>query len=239
MKTNEFTIPAKISRELRFAFASDIHGARNEPILAEIERLAPDAVLVGGDCIHSKLSFERGLDFLKESARRRPTFCALGNHETRFGADIVGLMRGTGATLLDNEKAHFEDIEIGGLTSGYGFGQSQKRTKAAPAPDLDFLARFAEGDGFKLLLSHHPEYFEQYIEPLQIDLTLSGHAHGGQWRFFGRGVFAPGQGLLPKYTSGSCFDGRLIVGRGLGNPYLVPRLFNPTELLLIRLVPTE
>ena len=73
------------------------------------------------------------------------------------------------------------------------------------------------------------------IKPLPIDLTLSGHAHGGQWRFFGRGVFSPGQGLFPKYTSGMYDGGRFIVGRGLGNPIIIPRIFNSPEVLVIRL----
>ena len=89
--------------------------------------------------------------------------------------------------------------------------------------------------GYKVLLSHHPEYYPEYIKDLDIDLILSGHAHGGQLRFFGRGLFAPGQGLLPKYTSG-IHDGRMIVSRGLANNAPpIPRLFNSKELIFIDL----
>ena len=78
----------------------------------------------------------------------------------------------------------------------------------------------------------NPFLNDEYIRELDIDLTLSGHAHGGQWRVFGRGVFAPGQGILPKYTSGM-HENRFIVSRGLANNAFVPRLFNSTELIFI------
>ena len=63
-------------------------------------------------------------------------------------------------------------------------------------------------------------------------------AHGGQWRFFGRGVFAPGQGLFPKYTSGiyKGEHGKLLVGRGLGDSHkFPPRIFNRTEVIIVTL----
>jgi predicted MPP superfamily phosphohydrolase len=70
----------------------------------------------------------------------------------------------------------------------------------------------------------------------KIDLVLSGHAHGGQWRFLGQGILSPGQGLFPKYTSGVHEGryGRMIISRGLSNPYkAVPRFGNPCELVYV------
>ena len=102
-----------------------------------------------------------------------------------------------------------------------------------PPPNLKWLGNFAALSGYKILLNHHPEYYPEYIKELDIDLILSGHAHGGQIRFFGTGLFAPGQGFFPKYTSG-IHDGRLIVSRGLANNAPpIPRLFNSRELIFI------
>ena len=84
-----------------------------------------------------------------------------------------------------------------------------------------------------MLLCHHPEYYEKYLKDRPIDLIVSGHAHGGQWRFFGRGVLAPGQGLFPKYTYG-VHDDRLVIGTGLKKgSVLIPRLFNSPEVVFI------
>lgn len=44
------------------------------------------------------------------------------------------------------------------------------------------LAAFISEDSFSILLAHRPEYFADYIAA-GADLTLSGHAHGGQFRF--------------------------------------------------------
>ena len=78
-----------------------------------------------------------------------------------------------------------------------------------------------------------PEYYERYLSGRELSLVLSGHAHGGQIRLFGRGLYAPGQGILPKLTEGVHF-GRLIVSRGLSNNSVVPRVFNPPEIVYIR-----
>ena len=37
--------------------------------------------------------------------------------------------------------------------------------------------------GFTILLSHRPELFDIYVVH-DMDLALSGHAHGGQFRLF-------------------------------------------------------
>ncbi len=91
--------------------------------------------------------------------------------------------------------------------------------------------------GFKILLSHHPEYWEKYIRGKNIDLTVSGHAHGGQWCFLGRGVYAPGQGLMPKYTHGIYKNAGevLAVSRGMTNTVPIPRFGNPCEIVFINL----
>ena len=73
-----------------------------------------------------------------------------------------------------------------------------------------------------------------FIKNSGFDLILSGHAHGGQWRLFGRGAYAPGQGVFPKYTKG-IYDGRFIVTSGVGNVYLVPKINNPPEVCVINL----
>ena len=103
----------------------------------------------------------------------------------------------------------------------------------------DWLSEFERQKGYKILLCHHPEYWslrEPYLLSRRIDLVLSGHAHGGQFRFLGQGVYAPGQGWFPKFTSGvhGGPNGKLVISCGLSNPArTVPRIFNPTEVVYI------
>ena len=97
-------------------------------------------------------------------------------------------------------------------------------------PETRWLSDFAAQPGFHVLLSHHPEYWP--LIPSSIELVLSGHAHGGQWRFFNRGVFAPSQGWWPKWTKG-VYEGRLVISAGLSNTTWVPRIGNPTEVVYL------
>ncbi len=148
-------------------------------------------------------------------------------------------------------------VLIGGLSSGrvvryrayragaasperYPFNKREIFAKE-PWTEHDWLDSFERQEGYKILLSHHPEYWAMrapQLEKHRIDLVLSGHAHGGQICLCGRGLFAPGQGALPKYTSGvhEGAYGRMIISRGMSNPQRpVPRWGNPCEILYLEL----
>ena len=218
LETPVYKIKAPLCSRVRFALVSDLHCAPNGPVIEAIKKGSPDAVLVCGDFSHSKKTKEVGLEFLGDVAKLFPTFVSFGNHENDAGVTPADAEK-TGAVPLYDSFVPFRGILIGGL--------SPKKD----GPDTAFLDRFSREDGFRLLLCHYPHYYDKYIKGLPIDLTLSGHAHGGQWRFFGRGVLAPGQGLFPKYTSGFYDGGRLFVGRGIGNRTPVPRINNPPEVV--------
>lgn len=100
------------------------------------------------------------------------------------------------------------------------------------------LDRLPHGGGdFTILLSHRPELFHLYADH-EVDLALTGHAHGGQFRLpFIGGLVAPNQGLFPKYTSGVFSEGRtkMVVSRGLGNSIIPFRINNRPEIVVIRL----
>ena len=234
IKLTKYSIKAKNIGSFKFVFVSDLHDYPNEHVLDEVSAQKADAILIPGDYIHSSSLYKRGIEFLKSAAVIAPTFCTLGNHEMKFDGDIRSLTIDTGAMLLDNSSCEFKGINIGGLTSGYKKEMEQKRLGKTPAPDLEWLEGYSREGGFKILLSHHPEYYVPYIKGLPIDLVLSGHAHGGQCRIFGQGIIAPGQGFFPKYTHG-IYDGRLIVGSGIGNQFAVPRVNNPGEIIVIEI----
>ena len=233
-RTIEYNIKTNKVPFRRFCFVSDLHDYPNEPLIEAIKAMDVCAILIPGDFIHSTHLYKRGIEFLSLASKIAPTYVTLGNHEMKFEGDIVALVKDTGAKLLDDESVMIEGINIGGLTTGYKKGIKQKRLGKTPTPNLEWLKRYSEEDGFKLLLSHHPEYYEQYIKQYPIDVVLSGHAHGGQVRVLGQGIIAPGQGFFPKYTHG-IYDGRLIVSSGVGNQFIVPRVNNPSELIILNI----
>ena len=152
----------------------------------------------------------------------------------------------TGVKLLDNTWTEFNGVFIGALTSSgvSAYAQFRKgKDRVYPKwqhfnapqrnePVIGWLDEFEKQGGKKLLLCHHPEYRDKYLKDRSIDLILSGHAHGGQIRLLGRGLYAPGQGIFPKYTSG--IHANMIISRGLSNTAgFIPRLFNPREIVYI------
>jgi predicted MPP superfamily phosphohydrolase len=205
------------------------------------------------------------IPFLKSCCEIAPAYMSVGNHECLLCSDEYDRLRSTGVKILNNEWLEAaEGILIGGLTSAYAISYNRfrdeynrqngtggyvryphhKRPKdiSKYSTDSKWLDDFERADGYKILLSHHPEYWclrEPMLRDRKIDLVLSGHAHGGQWRLMGRGIYSPGQGLLPKYTSGIHKGpyGSMIVSRGLSNPYkTVPRFGNPCEVVYVQFV---
>ncbi len=211
------------------------------------------------------------LPFLKACTDIAPTYFSLGNHEYLLCDEDLHLIRSTGVTLLENTFTCLpfgkDKIVIGGLSSAYvndyrrfkanlpDFERNAKRypretslsgakgitTASERIPDTAWLTHFAAVPGYHILLSHHPEYFR--LIPDQVELVLSGHAHGGQWRYWSprtrrmEGLFAPGQGLWPALTSGihdGPGGGHLVISRGLANTAKVPRINNPVEVVFIQ-----
>ena len=85
------------------------------------------------------------------------------------------------------------------------------------------------------LLSHRPETFEAYVME-DIDLVLSGHAYGGQFRLpFIGGVVAPNQGLFLKYDAGIYVKNNttMIVSRRIGNSIIPVRFNNRHEIVVV------
>lgn len=227
-----YIFQTRVKERVKFAFVSDLHDCENQPILQAIQENGADAILIGGDFIHSSTVYANGIQFLKEAAKLLPTFCVLGNHELRFGGDLIPIVRDIPITLLRDEDVEFKGVRIGGISSSTAYSEDKILLNHR------YLQTYSKKDGFKLLLCHHPEYYGDHLRQYKIDLILSGHAHGGQWRLFGRGAYAPGQGVFPKYTSG-LYEERLLVGRGLGNHHIVPRINNRRELIFITIEPFE
>lgn len=254
---------------MRAVVLSDFHNNDPGPVLDIVRKgLKPDVILIPGDVVLGYYPEEGSLvvenssnivPFLKGCCDIAPVFMSLGNHECLLCDADIEILKSTGITLLDNEWVKYGSLTIGGLTSGHvisyrSFRNSLDNAETYPSrcrprkvsqllTDNKWLDDFEKETGYKILLSHHPEYWcvrEPYLMSRKFDLVLSGHAHGGQWRIFGHGVLAPGQGFFPKYTSGMHKGpyGRMIISRGLANPYKIfPRWGNPCELIYLEMGP--
>ena len=248
MKTSVYRLEdSGLPRGKRMALLTDLHAQSPRALLRELQRLSPDYILMAGDMLEALDGSCDGInseafEALSGAARIAPTFYCTGNHEDGgvhserrkwreahstervYTEENLRKIRESGVHFLLDSYVVTDGIAFGGLASGLILEGSR--------PNLEFLSDFSELDAPKVLLCHHPEYYEPYIKQYPIALTVSGHAHGGQWRFFGRGVYAPGQGLFPKYTSG-IHDGRFVISRGLKKTVIPPRIFNSRQIVII------
>lgn len=212
----------KLAKPLRFLVISDLHSEPFEDLLPLMEDA--DAVLVPGDVSNRyKQVYDQGLAFLRESAKRKPTFYSLGNHETRQETydELMALVKESGAEVLINRYVRFHDLWIGGWYD----------PKVVQVPDM--MDEFEQLEGCKLLLCHKPEHYMNLLRHRQVDLTIAGHAHGGQIRIGNQGIYAPGQHFFPRYTKGWENGGKLLISAGAGNPCRMPRWNNPCEVLML------
>ena len=254
MQETFYTVPGCPAR---IALVSDLHEQSYGAVLRSLEQRQPDLICVTGDFFLGVMpenltkAEESGvLPFFAACAERAPCFVSLGNHEWLISPEDIALITRTGARVLDNAYAVCTvggaQLVIGGLSSGSASASQRmagegadlrapnyyKCTKKAP-PVLGWLNAYCAEPGYHILLCHHPEYYPAWLRERGIELILSGHAHGGQVRICGQGLYSPGQGLFPKLTSG-VLDGRLVISRGLANCQKVPRLFNPPELVYVQ-----
>ena len=255
MQETFYTVPGC---PLPVALVSDLHERPFEAVLASLARNRPALICVPGDFMLGQqarmgltLQTSGVLPFFSACARIAPCFVSLGNHEWLLTDGDLALLAETGAVPLNNAYAVCGDdgtrLVIGGLSSSRVStyrrfleanvtpAEANARTRSRflrMPPALDWLDAYCAEPGYHILLCHHPEYYPRWLRGRPIELILSGHAHGGQIRIFGQGLFAPGQGLFPRLTSGVT-DGRLVVSRGLANCQDIPRLFNPPELVYV------
>ena len=222
----------------RIVQVSDLHnrelGKANCLLLALIEAQLPDLIVLTGDMMDSyHTNLDRALDFARQAAAIAPCYFVTGNHEHRLSAErLAAFLKGleqAGVVVLRNEAV------VLGLGKGFrliGVDCQQGRTDT-----LRRLMQDRDPDELNVLLSHKPHYAEVY-EETGVDLVFCGHAHGGQWRLPGvGGLFAPGQGVLPQYTSGMYRLGKTVmcVSRGLGNSSFPLRIENKPELVTVTL----
>ena len=230
------------------AQVSDLHNAEfgggNGELLTILEEVEPDLIAITGDLIDSRRTDPApALAFLEGAVELAPVCYVTGNHEFRaYDAyqDLKSQMEELGVIVLENESMVLEEVPL--RVIGLDDPSFGVRSDPSATPEqilqgaLTALAPQAgEEDLRTVLLAHRPEYVELYAQH-GADLVLSGHAHGGQVRLPGvGGLYAPGQGFLPAYTSGLYQIGEtsLVVSRGLGNGTPFPRLWNAPELVVV------
>ena len=239
-------IPSEFDN-FRIVQISDLHnaefGENNEKLLLMLKQADADIIVITGDLIDSRnTKVDVAISFAQKAINIAPVYYVNGNHESRVLGEYEKLKQGlidAGVTILENSSA---DITIGDeAITLIGINDPTFRMELVDDTMEQNIAHQLEdvipdNDNFKVLLAHRPEYFDVYAG--NVDLVLSGHAHGGQFRIpFIGGLVAPGQGFFPEYYEGSHIkeNTEMIVSRGIGNSIIPFRINNKPEIIVAEL----
>lgn len=232
----------------RIAHISDLHntqfGEENATLLQMLSELQPDIIVITGDLIDAQhTDVEVAICFAQKTIQIAPVYYVTGNHEASSSQydTLKTELKDMGVTVLEDEIAYLEQdgevIVLLGIDDP-NFNIKGNLFDEVPAMVSTKLKSMLEYDTvYSVLLSHRPEVFETYVA-CGVDLVLSGHAHGGQFRLpLIGGLIAPNQGLFPKYDAGLYTDGitNMVVSRGLGNSIISFRFNNRPEVVLVKL----
>ncbi len=221
---------------MRLVLIADLHvsepempTARLDAIVARVNALRPDCVLIAGDLISDDVVSTRHVPYdeaLAPLAALRPriaTMAVLGNHDHwRSATDARATLRRYGVVVLSNDAARCGALTIGGVDDAY--------TRHADVAVTQAAMRTLGGTG--IMLSHSPDVFPQVSDA---PLTLAGHTHCGQ-------LMLPLIGPPPipskygrRYQCGIIREGgrTLVVTAGLGTSSLPLRWDVPPDFWVV------
>lgn len=246
----------KLKKPLTIVHLSDLHnkefGNKNDRLIGEVLRIAPDLVILSGDMFTSLASMktEEAQRLVLELSKICPVYYSNGNHEQKtkdmveeFGnlyEDYCRELTKAGIHFLSNENVYLKEynIRIYGLELSREYYRKFTNHHVSAETIRNYLGE-PDGDAVSLMIAHNPEFFPAYAA-WKADLVFSGHVHGGLMRLpWLGGVISPSMKLFPKYDGGMFEEGtsQMILSRGLGTHTLPIRIFNPGELVVIRLTP--
>lgn len=237
--TTYYTVEADGASEefggFRICHLSDIHVKKHGRTYSQLIRLTekqhPDIIAITGDLVDSRDSdIPSAISLIETLCDIAPVYYVTGNHEERLPAqtylELMSALNAAGAHILDGKA---EKTEINGLAVNIaGFSDN-------PEFDIKEASTLLDSGAFNILLNHRPQFAPDYAEA-GADLSLCGHAHGGQIRLpFIGGIIAPDQYFFPTYSEGLLNFGKgcTVISRGIGNSLLPFRVNNRPELVVI------
>lgn len=247
-------ISDKIAKPCRFVLLSDLHnksyGKNNKKLTERIESISPDAILVAGDMLTATKGqpFDNALALMEQLAGRYPVYYGMGNHEYRlqlypdqygdmYDRYLAGLKK-AGIEPLINQNTCLPSLQV--AVCGVQIDREYYQRFHTNPMNADYLTKIlgeAREDVCQILIAHNPQYFREYAA-WGADVVVSGHVHGGIMRLpvLG-GVLSPNMTFFPKYDGGRFDLGRsaMILSRGLGTHTIPLRIFNPGELVVLKL----
>lgn len=144
-------------------------------IVAHVNALEPDVVLIAGDLFDSNFAAIKQPDKIAAllNTITAPSFLIWGNHDAGDTFDAMrAFIATTKVTLLEDEVTIINGLQLVGRKDIHPIGQ--QGLPRAPMPALQAMPT--------IVLDHQPSTIDDYHD---VDLIVSGHTHKGQLFPFG------------------------------------------------------
>ncbi len=243
-----YEINTGMDDEIRIVQISDYHSSKStkdsQKIIDRTEQANPDLIILSGDILESE-DMTSTVEFVKSLTEIGQVIYSRGNHDNQYETyeKFTRYINNLGVIVLDNanyEYGDYNSIGFEDIDDAY-LGYNQDFQDSYCLKVKQSAQEFRDVNKYNILIGHRPNFLECYSE-IGADLVFSGHAHGGQWQipFTDIGLIAPDDGLLTNNVHGLKEYGKTkqIISAGTSNPYrpIIPRLFNPKEVVIVDLV---
>lgn len=228
----------KIDKDFKILQLSDLHNRNIKKRLEKIlNKEKPDIIILSGDMINERLKETKNFMDIIPLLEQYDTYYTFGNHEEELSEKeyriYSEIINDTKLKILNNKGINISNnIYLYGLNIDVKYFLRFKNIKLQSKEIKDYLENL-NNKNYNILIAHNPLFGELYSD-YNVDLTLSGHVHGGLIR----GLLSPEFKLFPKYYQNTydIKNMKMIVSRGLGFSKKIPfRLFNPGEIIIINL----
>lgn len=222
---------------LKIAQVSDLHVNQfigqydMEQLTGNISKEKPDIIVITGDFVSNSVKYIPVAALgLKRINAPYGVYGCLGNHDYYTGAkEVRKQMESIGINILLNSSEEIvirgEKLSIAGLDDLW-----------VGKPDFDAALADTESSDMVILLSHNPDTFPEAANR-NVNLTLSGHTHGGQVGVKLLGNHYSFVNLVTPYIKGefSIGNSKLYVNRGIGTVGPPIRLNSTPEITIFTL----
>lgn len=153
-------------------------------LLLKIKLYKPDLILITGDFVNSNPEeLQPYIEYLQRYSAKYGVYGCLGNHDHYMTNEehqkLLRFIELSGVTLLNNQSMKiYKNDEYINLSGVDNWGMNQQ------FGDFDKISNEIDYSTTSILMCHDPNNFRRFIlNKIPIDITLSGHTHGGQIGF--------------------------------------------------------
>lgn len=174
----------KISSEFngfKIVHLSDYHnknfGKGQKRIIDKVSSLEPNIIVITGDIVDSShTNISRAIEFAEGVAGITDTYYVTGNHKHLLKEDdfekLINGLKSAGVNCLVDESVNIERNGESFVLTGFD---------DESLVNIEYNCPKLADNRLNVVLAHEPQLIADYSAHGNIDLVLTGHAHGGQF----------------------------------------------------------